>query len=114
MRHQQQSALPRGPAAIEVTRQPRYPFHIQVVCGLVQSDDVPITNQEFREGEASALSPAQRLYRRFPRDGGQQPIQHFANPRVAEDFVMLRACQQHRLHRVGAAQSVLLPQQGDS
>ncbi len=57
---EQQCALPRRPAVLQVLGEPVDRHHVQVVRRLVEREDVPILEQQTRQIRAAALAARQR------------------------------------------------------
>ena len=68
--------------------QPGDPLDVEVVGRLVESDDIPFTDQQRRQLHPTPLTAAEGGYRCFPGDVGDQAVDHIAYPRIGRPLVL--------------------------
>ena len=104
----EQRALPRRPAVLEMFGKPVDGEHIEVVGGLVQGDDVPVPHQQTRQVHAAALSAGKLADARVQTDAREQGFDDFARPRVRRPLVVGTPRERRIAHRRGVVQAVAL------
>ena len=69
--------------------EPGDPANVEVVGGLVEHDDVPLTAEERGEGDTAALATAQVVDEGAAGDVGDEPREHVAHVGVARPLVLV-------------------------
>ena len=74
VRDQKERACAWLPARFQVAGEPVDGADIEMVCGLVEHEDVPVANEQAREVDAAALTARELAYTGFPGYVGDEAV----------------------------------------
>ena len=72
-------ALPSSPTPFDVACKPVNALEVEVVCGLVETDHVPVAHEQLGKRHAAALATGERADAALERDVAQQPRNNVAD-----------------------------------
>ena len=109
--HDDERARRSATSGAEVLGQPGDALDVEVVGGLVEEQDVPVADEEAREGDPTALAAREVAEPRLPRDVGGEARDDVADAGVARPLVLVavaddrarRRCRPRAARRAGRA-----------
>ena len=113
VRHHQQPTGITWPALLQMAGQPGDALDVEVVGGLVQSDHVPLADQQLGQLHPSPLAAAEGADRGIPADVGHQSANHVAHPRVTRPLVFGLVADECPADGVARVEGVCLAQRAD-
>jgi hypothetical protein len=85
--HQQPAGVLR-PTVLQVADQPGDALDVEMVRRLIQSDHVPLTDQQSGQRDAATLPAAQLADPRLPRNIGDEPADHVTDRGIPGPLVL--------------------------